>query len=98
MSLRIWKKPKAKSKLKEIIEETIESKMHIFECPVCFETISCPLTILSCTNDHYICSECCKGAGIKACPICRECFEKNLPKRRIQSEKILSYLLKQFDN
>ena len=83
-----------KAQFKKEIGTFVESKLDCFECPVCFETIKAPLKIMSCTNDHYTCSDCLKSCSIKNCPICRESFEKQEPKRRFLSENILSFLQK----
>ena len=82
---------KVKPDTKEIL---IKNQLSNFKCPVCMEIMKKPLQILSCSNDHFICSECVKDSSIKECPICRESFMKNKPKRRYQSEKMLVFLYK----
>ena len=76
----------------ERLESLLKSQMKIFECPVCFEIMKSPRRIFGCSNDHFICSECLKSSSIQCCPICREDYETNQPRRRFKSEDLLALI------
>ena len=57
-------------------------------CPICFEEMIAPKQILCCSNGHGICSDCIPQ--IKECPICRETFEDEFPKRNFFAERLVS--------
>ena len=69
-----------------------QNKLQHFECPVCMELMEPPRRIFSCTFGHLICSICLNTNAIKACPICREDFKRNIPKPRPQSEELLALI------
>ena len=66
---------------------TPDTESSAYECPVCLEDMVYPKQIMACNNDHLVCSECIQNSLLKACPICRDCFTKNPPKRRRVYEK-----------
>ena len=76
------------------VEKSEEDVLSEFECPVCFELMSWPKRIYSCTNDHYICSLCLTDTKMDCCPQCRENFNTIKPKIRLTSEKVLKRFLK----
>ena len=60
-------------------------------CPICFEEMISPKQILCCSNGHAICSNC--DRQIKACPVCRESFQKEKngrPRRNLFAERLVS--------
>ena len=87
---------KSKSKIDNLDNPRKEQETHlkIFECPVCFEIMRAPKMIYSCSNDHYICSDCLKDPSIQSCPICRQNYKTKRPERRFQSEQLLAILIK----
>ena len=75
-------------KRKEPIAQTLPLNVEKdFECPVCLEYMRRPFKIFSCRNGHFICSDCVSNPKIKLCPICRDDFYKQKPKRCHQAEK-----------
>ncbi len=66
-----------------------------YDCPVCLELMSAPKHIFACSNDHMLCSDCLKNNRINNCPICREDFQENEPKRRRLYEKLARNFLPQ---
>ena len=71
--------------IKEILSE--------FDCPVCFELMSLPKRIYSCSNDHFICSLCLTDPRMFQCPQCTEDFKTVKPNIRHTSERCLTKLL-----
>merc|ERR1711860_211756 len=57
------------------VQTNTEDLLSEFDCPVCFELMSAPKRIFSCSNDHYICSLCLTDPKIMICPQCREDFK-----------------------
>ncbi len=62
----------------------------LLECPVCMEDMSVgePVRIFACSNDHWLCSGCATHERVSLCPICREDFRDNPPRRCLTTEKI----------
>ena len=75
---------------KSISEKEMTSLLSEFECPVCFELMTEPRKIYSCSQDHWICSLCLSDHKMLACPQCREDFKEKTPSRRLRSERMLS--------
>ena len=75
------------------VQTNTEDLLSEFDCPVCFELMSAPKRIFSCSNDHYICSLCLTDPKIMICPQCREDFKVLKPHVRHTSEQILARLL-----
>ena len=58
-------------------------------CPVCFEDMVSPKSVLVCSNGHPICSDC--ERKIKSCPVCRECYAHDgKPKRAKFAERLIA--------
>ena len=75
------------------VQTNTEDLLSEFDCPVCFELMSSPKRIFSCSNDHYICSMCLTDPKISSCPQCREDFNVVKPHVRHTSEQILARLI-----
>jgi ankyrin repeat protein len=70
-------------------ERVLEELKEFLECSICFDNYG-DSPILSCTNDHWICSICLPRNS--CCPWCREQYSTAPPQRRRTSEKILKLL------
>ena len=58
-------------------------------CPICFEEMVSPKSILCCSNGHAICSDCEKQ--VKECPVCRESFDQEgRPQRNKFAERLIA--------
>ena len=92
---KITNKPLDNQELEENpkIQKSCDELLSEFDCPICFELMSSPKRIFSCSNDHYICSICLTDPKLEACPQCREDFKVHKPNVRHTSEQILARLL-----
>ena len=43
-------------------------------CPICFEELRPPLSIVSCGRGHKVCEPCSQREGVVSCPSCRAAF------------------------
>ncbi len=68
----------------------VSTLADLLECPVCMEDMSRlrRIKILACSNDHWICAGCAEHSQVSTCPICREDFRQNPPRRCLNTEKI----------
>ena len=58
-------------------------------CPICFEEMVSPKSILCCSNGHAICSDCEKQ--VKECPVCRQRFDQEgRPQRNKFAERLIA--------
>jgi ankyrin repeat protein len=86
-----WLSETPKEDIEEILsqERVLEELKEFLECSICFDNYG-DSPILSCTNDHWICSICLPKNS--CCPWCREQYSTAPPQRRRTSEKILKLL------
>ena len=76
--------------LQNCINGIEETDVHvIYSCTQCyFDMFETNCKLFACKNDHYICQDC-QTKPIQFCVHCKEEFSKrNVPKRRIASERI----------
>ena len=64
------------SNMVKFLDNSIETKKKVLECPVCFEVAKVP--IFSCSESHLVCQTC--RPKLKQCPECR--VEYNGEKKR----------------
>ncbi|TRY69286.1 hypothetical protein TCAL_14262 [Tigriopus californicus] len=71
----------------EELPKQLQVVKDIFECYVCFNPMF-QVQIYACSNDHWMCENCHASPSIRECPMCKECFQKQPPKRCLTAEKI----------
>merc|ERR1719391_1473098 len=59
------------------------ARIHVPECPVCFDMMVPPTQIFQCINGHFVCGSC--RPNIQTCPKCRN----NMAGRAHDTEEML---------
>ena len=77
--------------LNQVLQVQEDACSHL-ECIICLEIPLASIQIYSCQEDHILCQICKSNPTIKSCPMCRQNFEVQPPRRNRLAEKMIEAL------